>query len=198
MIRRTAPRREIASPIEPLECRRLLSSDATWTGPTFYVDDDLQQRHDAQFTSIEAACLAAPPLSTIYVYPGLYNEMVHVTKPLRLLGSSHDRRPRNQPPDPQHDSIVQFDTVGLTGGIFNLMSNTIELDGFVIQNNASGPGVFTLRTFSDYLIERNTIQNNEQGLYLNSNGVMQSVVYDNTFNGNNQAGPAGGTGIYTD
>jgi parallel beta-helix repeat protein len=191
-------RRRVAAQLEPLEERRLLSTDATWVGPTFYVDDDLQQRHDAQFTSIEVACAVAPPFSTIYVYPGTYNEMVHVTKPLRLLGSSHDRRPRNQAPDPQHDSIVQFETVGLTGGIFNLMSNTIELDGFVIQNNASGPGVFTERFFSDYLIERNTLQNNQQGLYLNSNGVMPSVVYDNTFNGNNRPGPASGTGIYSD
>jgi len=199
MFRRTrtslSPR--AAAHVEPLEERRLLSSgDATYFGPTFYVDDDLQQRHDAQFTSIEAACAVAPPFSTIIVYPGLYNEMVHVTKPLRLLGSSHDRRPRNQPPDPQHDSIIQFSTPA--GGIVNLMSNTIELDGFVIQNNAQGTGVYCLPTFSDYLIERNTIQNNVFGLYLNSNGAMQSVVYDNTFIGNTLPGAASGNGIYSD
>jgi parallel beta-helix repeat protein len=196
MLRRNFACRPAAAQFEPLECRRLLSSDATWTGPTFYVDDDLQQRHDAQFTSIEVACAVAPPFSTIFVYPGVYNEMVHVTKPLRLLGSSHDRRPRNQPPDPQHDSIVQFTSPA--GGIFNLLSNTIELDGFVIQNNASDPGVYTSPLFSDYLIERNTIQNNVFGLYLNSNGVMQSVVYDNSFLGNTRPGAASSNGIYSD
>ena len=196
---RTLPGRRAAAQVESLEGRRLLSNgDATYIGPTFHVDDDGQQCPDAEFTSIEVACAAAPAFSTIYVCPGLYNEMVHVTKPLRLLGASHDRRPRNQAPDPQHDSIVQFVTPGLTGGIFNLMSNTIELDGFVIQNNSGGPGVFAERFFSDYLIEWNTIQNNEQGLYLNSNGLMPSIVRDNTFNGNNQAGPASGTGIYSD
>jgi hypothetical protein len=194
---RTFPTPCAAARVESLEERRLLSSgDATYFGPTFYVDDDLQQRHDAQFTSIEAACLAAPPFSTIFVYPGLYNEMVHVTKPLRLLGSSHDRRPRNQPPDREHDSIIQFSTPA--GGIVNLMSNTIELDGFVIQNNAQGTGVYCLPTFSDYLIERNTIQNNVFGLYLNSNGATQSVVYDNTFIGNTLPGAASGNGIYSD
>jgi parallel beta-helix repeat protein len=196
MTRRTASRRETASPVEPLETRRLLSSSTTWTGPTFYVDDDLQQRHDAQFTSIEVACAVAPPLSTIYVYPGTYNETVHVTKPLRLLGSSHDRRPRNQPPDPQHDSIVQFTSPA--GAIFNLLSNTIELDGFVIQNNASNPGVYTSPAFSDYLVEYNTIQNNVFGLYLNSNGVFQNLVRENSFLGNTRPGAASSNGIYSD
>jgi parallel beta-helix repeat protein len=165
--------------------------------PAYYVDDDRQQCPDAEFTSIAVACAAAPPFSTIHVCPGLYNEMVHVLKPLRLLGSSHDRSARNTPPDPQHDSIVEFTTTTLEG-IINLEFNTIELDGFVIQNNAGGAGVYTLPAFSDYLIERNTFQNNQQGLYLNSNGVTPSLVYDNTFNGNNRPGPASGTGIYSD
>jgi parallel beta-helix repeat protein len=91
---------------------------------------------------------------------------------------------------------VQFPTAA--GGIFNLFSNTIVLDGFVIQNNADDPGIYTSPLFSDYLITRNTIQNNVFGLYFNSNGLMQSVVYDNTFNGNNLAGAASGDGIYSD
>src|SRR5205823_3123803 len=128
------------------------------SGPTTYhVDDDRQQCPDAEFTSIELAVQVAPPDSTIYVCPGFYHEVVTVDKTLRLLGSSHDRSAArsNGGPDPQHDSIVQFEAAPF--GIFSLEANDIGLDGFVVQNNQGGPGIYSLSTFSGYLIERNTI-----------------------------------------
>src|SRR5687768_7303643 len=125
-----------------------------------YVDDDRQQCPGAQFTSIQAAVAAAPPYTTIYVCPGLYNETVNVPKTLTLIGSSHDRSAErsNDGPDPRHDSIVQFPTAPF--GIFSLHANDIELDGFVIQGNGSGPGVFASPLFSGYCVEYNFIQDN--------------------------------------
>ena len=190
--------------VEPLEGRQLFSLVPAAplvpppTGPTTYhVDDDRQQCPDAEFTSIQAAVLAAPPGSIIHVCPGLYNEQVTVPKTLTLLGSSHDRSAARSTggPDPRHDSIVQFESIF---GIFDLEAPDIVLDGFVVQNNTLGPGVFTSRFFSGYLVERNTIQNNVFGLYFNNSGPTQTVARGNWFNGNNQPGAAGGDGIYSD
>jgi nitrous oxidase accessory protein NosD len=207
-------RARAAARIEPLEARQLLSltpalpvTDPTAPADcgcggghdanTIHVDDDRQQCRDADFTSIQAAVLAAPPFSTIHVCPGLYNEQVTVPKTLTLLGSSHDRSAARSTggADPQHDSIVQFETIF---GIFDLEADNIVLDGFVVENNPLGPGVFTSRLFSGYCIERNTIQNNVFGLYINNRGPTQAVVRGNWFNGNNQPGAAGGDGIYSD
>lgn len=163
-----------------------------------HVDDDRQQCPDAEFTSIQLAVFAALPGSTIHVCPGVYNEQVIVDRPLTLLGSSHDRSAArsNGGPDPQHDSIVQFPTP--VTGIFWLRANDIELDGFVIQGNTKGPGIYAEPTFSGYVIERNLIQDNVFGLYLNSSGVEQTVVQRNYFNANNRPGAASGDGIYSD
>jgi len=205
-MRYPALRARAAARVEPLEARQLLSLVPAAPAPisptagptTYHVDDDRQQDRNAEFTSIEEAVLVAPPGSTIIVYPGFYHEVVTVDKTLRLLGSSHDRSAArsNGGADPQHDSIVQFEAAPV--GIFNLGANDIELDGFVVQNNQGGPGVYTLSPFSGYLIERNTIQNNVFGLYFNAGGATQSRVYGNWFNGNNRPGSASGDGIYTD
>ncbi|MHC1611145.1 MAG: hypothetical protein ACXQTW_06070 [Candidatus Methanospirareceae archaeon] len=47
---------------------------------TWRVDDDLVQRPDANFTSIQDAVDAASPGDTIIVYPGTYTENVDVNK----------------------------------------------------------------------------------------------------------------------
>ena len=205
-----------AARLEPLEGRRLLSLTPTVTvadptapsggcgcggghdAYTFHVDDDRQQCPDAEFTSIQAAVLAAPPFSTIYVCPGVYNEQVMVPKTLTLLGSSHDRSDARSAdgPDPQHDSIVQFPTP--VTGVFWLRADDIELDGFVIQGNTRGPGIYAEPMSSGYCIEYNFIRDNVFGLYLNSSGVKQTVVSRNDFNANNRPGAASGDGIYSD
>ncbi len=54
-------------------------------GETFVVDDNMACP-SADYPSIQAAVNAADPGDTILVCPGVYNEQVKITKPLRIIG----------------------------------------------------------------------------------------------------------------
>lgn len=219
-MRHTLLRARTAARMEPLEGRRMLSLTPTLTlnnpnstgdggshgghdANAIHVDDDRQQCPDAEFTSIQAAVVAAPPFSTIYVCPGVYREEVVVPKPLTLLGSSHDRSAAHSTrgEDPQHDSIIEPPVVPITSiatGLVRLAADDIVFDGFVVQKNIAGPGIYTSPLFSGYSIERNTIQENVFGLYLHAAGPDQTIVEGNWFDANNQPGSSSGDGIYSD
>src|SRR5437762_10489585 len=63
---------------------------------TLVVDDDRQQCPGADYTSINAAILAAAPGDKIRVCPGLYNETVVVSKAgLSLQGSTNGSAPES-------------------------------------------------------------------------------------------------------
>src|SRR5688572_8378344 len=64
------PLRRLRLRIEGLEQRNLLA--------VHFVDDDLAQRPDAGFQSIQAAVDAAEPGDKIRVYPGTYQEQVTI------------------------------------------------------------------------------------------------------------------------
>ena len=66
---------------------RVISADLqSGVGSTLVVDDDRADCRDADFTSIQAAVLAAEPGTTILVCAGVYNEQVTITKnELQLL-----------------------------------------------------------------------------------------------------------------
>src|SRR5262245_25855952 len=70
--------------VENLEDRRLLSV-------TYTVDDDLVQRPNADFSSIQDAVDAASAGDTIRVYPGTYAEAVDVNKTLSIFGAQSGR-----------------------------------------------------------------------------------------------------------
>ena len=58
-----------------------LDPPANW-----FVDDDLQERPDANFTEIQDAVNAAAPGDSIMIYAGLYQENLKLNKPLSLKG----------------------------------------------------------------------------------------------------------------
>lgn len=180
--------------IESLEERRLLS--ATWL-----VDDDLAQRPDADFTSIQAAVDAASAGDTIQVFPGTYFEAVEVDKTLSILGAQRAKNPRTRSIDPAKESIVDTPAIGLAG--FHLSAPDITINGFTIQDVDGLPGlpsagIATSAGASGYQILKNRIQHNTVGVDLESNGVETTVVQSNYFNDNNQIGPGSGRGIFSD
>jgi len=124
---RTAPvavrsQRGFRPALLPLEGRRLLS--------TITVDDDRKQDKDAQFTSIQAAVLAAAPNDTIRVYPGTYREQVTIPagKDGLTLTSVKAGKATIQAPAAMTGlkSIVEVD------------AHNVEIDGFTIAGPSQG------------------------------------------------------------
>jgi parallel beta-helix repeat protein len=161
------------------------------------VDDDKQQCKNADFTSIQAAINAASSGDTIQVCAGTYNETLTINKSLHLVGRGNTTN--NCDGQVAIASPVK-QTILTSQGTYtvNIQADNVHLEGFVIQGNGSGPGIYTSPAFSGYHIEDNLIQDNVFGLYLNSSGAIPSNVHDNCFKANNRSGSAAGNGIYSD
>jgi parallel beta-helix repeat protein len=170
---------------------------AAMSGPAdFVVDAPPVDCPQATFTSIQAAVTAAPPGSTILVCPGLYNEFVSVTKPLTLWAPRQQGTSTQcaETTDPTREAVVQSDSIF---GVFLLGSAGITLQGFTIQENDQGPGVYATPAFSG-LLRHNTFQRNVFGLYLNGATSDEKLVRQNCFRFNIKPGSANGNGIYSD
>lgn len=191
---RKPPKRRTYRPMfDTLEERRVLA--------TIYVDDDLVQKPNADFTSIQAAVDAANPGDTIKVSAGFYEESVVVDKELRILGAQDRKDPRPKQASLSKQSIVEAPAGALN--VFLLQADT-ELSGFTIQdaNDDGDPlgvvGVNMDGNTSGHFVAYNIIQSVTFGIYLNTDGVERTVVQRNLIRHNNQAGAAAGNGIYGD
>jgi len=161
---------------------------------TVYVDDTCNPPADGSigdpFCTIQEAVNHASNGDTILVQPGTYTESVTVGKSIRLLGAKAGKDATKRTNPVTEESVVN--------GNFVLEANTIQLDGFIIQGNATGPGIETRPAFSGYKIMNNIIKNHVFGLYLHSNGTTRTDVIRNFFDVNNQTGAANGNAIYSD
>src|SRR5262249_17318023 len=161
-------------------------------------------KHNADFTSIQAAVNAAQAGDTIRVSPGTYNEAVTVDKTLTILGAqsnanqdqndqgddndqghnNHSKAPDKQTAQPP---ILEIPAGGTAG--FNLTANDIVIRGFTIEDmNADGNnavGVNTSRQTSGDVIANNIIQDTVFGIYLNTNGAHTTTVQNNIIRNNN-------------
>lgn len=137
---------------------------------------------------------------TIRVAPGLYNNAseggpIIIAKIVQLLGAQAgiDARTRTG----ASESTIEI--VDPNGSV-QIIQNNVVIDGFTVRNNTIGFGIVTSASFSGFWIYNNIVQNNEGGLYFNSiptaNTFSQAIA--NFFIANNQAGGAGGNGIYSD
>jgi len=172
---------------------------------TLLVDDDGVQKPNAQFTSINAAILAANPGDTIKVFPGTYNESVLVNKSVALLGvhsGSAVERAGMKSDDPTKDAIIVPTGAGTDG--FDVSADKVQIRGFTIENTDSGVttvGIDQQATVSGGHYVNNLIEGHTFGMYLNSStipGKPQTVVRDNAFVNNNATGGSSGDGIYSD
>jgi parallel beta-helix repeat protein len=160
-----------------------------------------------QYSTIGAAVAAAAPGDTIKVDPGLYTEVVTVSKPLTLVGSGPAATARTG--DPAQEAVVQGTSADPLG-VVNLRANHIVFEGFTVQGNTQGPGVFTDPAFSGYDVEGNLVWKNNPlpdaggnypntpsgGLHLNSSGAYQTVVRGNAFE--DHYAESFGDGVYTE
>jgi Right handed beta helix region len=145
------------------------------------------------FPTISAAIAAANDFDTIRVLPGTYNETVIINKSIQLLGAQAgvDARERTGVPE----SIITGSSIV---ALVQLTADHVVIDGFTIQGNLAGTGVYSVPTASGYWIFNNIIQNNVFGLYLNASGETESQVKQNFFNSNTNPGASSGNGIYSD
>ncbi|MBI1833529.1 MAG: hypothetical protein HYR90_01760 [Candidatus Andersenbacteria bacterium] len=174
-----------------------LAASANHSGSTVQVDDSDPNPDGGgcgsnanKCNTIQAAVDHASTGQKVTVAPGTYTENVSVSKKLTIEGAQESRDATTRNVAIAKESVVN--------GSFNLQANDVTLDGFIIQNNASGPGVQTGPTFSGYKIENNIIRNNVFGLYLHGSGTNKTTVGRNFFDNNNQTGAANGNAIYSD
>jgi hypothetical protein len=158
------------------------------------VDDDRVQCPFAAYTTISEAVAAAANGDQIDVCAGTYTETVTVNKFLTLRGAQAgvDARTRTGQPE----SILNS-----PGGAFSVTASNVTIDGFTVQEGSAAPlanGITLAANRSGHHILNNIIRDNTFGLYLNSNGAIQSIVRFNLFDSNNRAGAAGGNAIYSD
>jgi len=184
-----------------------LSYTADNSPATIAVDDDgmaTPTNCDATnptFATIQAAVNDASAGDIIKVCPGNYPEHVTVGKQLTLDGAQagNDARTHTAAPDSDVDSIV-----GASDGAFQVEANNVTIDGFTVQGVTSdlNAGIWTNPSFSSTdggtQILNNVVQDNVIGIYLNNDGVIPSLVKHNLIQHNNESGPSGGTGIYSD
>ncbi len=127
---------------------------------------------------------------TIRVADGSYDEDVFLIDPgLRLLGAG-----------------ASLSTIrGVIGGdsaTVRMAASDEEVAGFTIAGAADetplGAGMRTDANASGYQIRNNIFRDNIAGLALNSSGLSQTIVENNLFVDNDEAGAGGGTGIYSE
>ena len=170
----------------------LLTIGSNALANTLVVGNDPTTCKDTQFTSINAAIVAAQPGDTIRVCAGTYPEYVVVNKPLELVGARKGNaaaKGRQQRAD--KESIV---VNGGQGG-FDVIANDVRITGFTVQGNPASnsypnPGI-NIRTGSNRIIESNVLRNNGLGIYVEL-GLQQGLdVERNAFLDNKRVPSSG-------
>jgi len=143
---------------------------------TWYVDDDLVQRPDANFTSIQDAVDAASPGDTIIVYPGTYTENVDVNKDHLTIKSEGGAE----------TTIVQ--AADSNDHVFEVTADYVNISGFTVK----GAGYLKIGI---YLYSVNHCDISDNNVSSNCFGIILDYSSNNTIT-NSKASNNGGAGIY--
>lgn len=140
--------------------------------------------------TIQAGVDAVDVGGTVIVAPGTYAEGVSITKSVTLQGAnSGTAGDDSRGPE----SVVTGDaSMGLSVG-----ADDVTIDGFTIEASANGlnSGIHVPNGTSGTDIRNNVITGNVIGIYANGTGA---VITRNLFDANNEPGPSGGAGIYSE
>lgn len=149
---------------------------------TLYVDDTCNPPANGTqadpYCTIQEAINAAANGDTIQVAQGVYNESVTVNKQLVIRGIQYGDNPLNGWLPENVESVVD----PVAGPGFNITASNVTIDGFRITGATDG--IVTSAAGSGYKIINNKINGNVRGINLNSNGVVQTRVQYNLFQGN--------------
>jgi len=136
---------------------------------TIYVDDDLADYPDADFTKIQDAVNAAGAGDIIIVYPGTYTENVDVSKSVILKG----------------EGMPVVDAAG-NGSAVTVTADDCTVEGFKAINSGPGSGDQGIKIFrcNNNVIRNNIASNNSVGISLwvtANNTVIGNTVSDNYY-----------------
>ena len=147
------------------------------------------------FATVTAAINAANVGDTINVAAGTYNEQINLNKQGLFLRGAQAGLPACSRSGTSGEAILRH-----PDGPVQLSANNVTIDGFVIQGGTSGlsAGVTTRPEVAGHRVLNNIIQNNTQGIYLNSNGASPSLVQGNSFRHDANGGARAVNGIYSD
>lgn len=137
------------------------------TGETLYVDDDLQDYPDADYTSVREAVEAASDGYTIKVYPGTYNESAGVHNQISLIGM-------NRP-------VIRGSFIDWTIALFK---DNVTVDGFYITGKGDGIRIYS----NQNTISNNIVNSNDYSGISLTNHATQNMITNNTANSNNDSG----------
>jgi SdrD B-like domain/Right handed beta helix region/Carboxypeptidase regulatory-like domain/FG-GAP-like repeat/Prealbumin-like fold domain len=149
------------------------------------------------FDTIQGAVNAAAAGDTIRVAGGTFSELVSVNKSVTLFGNQvgNDARTRVGTPETIVNGAINGSNRTTA---FYITASNVTIDGFTVRDQTD-PNVFNAGIVmgpTSVTIRNNIITNNVMGIFANASGP--SLIQQNLFDGNNNPGPAGGTGIYTE
>ncbi len=147
------------------------------------------------YPTIGEAILAASDFDIIKVASGSYNEILIINKSITLLGAASGINPLHKDRHAHEETLL---SAASPIGIVQLLAPNIVIDGFTIEGNVEGPGIFTSFQYSGYLILNNIIKENAYGIHLNTKGDLYTHVKQNILHKNNRPGQISGNGVYTD
>lgn len=151
----------------------LISIEPSTSTPTvIYVDDEPGGSPSEDYTTIQAAVDAANPEDTVFVYAGIYNEDVEITKSIRLEGED------------KINTII----IGSPGGgsIYAHNADNIVIKNFTVRDG--GTGISLANSNHSYI-------GNNQAIY-NQYGIALNLVNDTVVENNNASNNTNYHGIY--
>lgn len=141
--------------------------------------------------TITAAIAKASAGQEVIVEAGEYPEYVNLNKAITLKGANSDIACNAER---GAESVISGDTYGAVG----ITASNATLSGFTVSDpsNALGTGIWMDNSTEGVLIENNLVTGNQIGIFAASAGA--STIRCNDIDGNNEAGAAGGAGIYAE
>ena len=137
---------------------------------TWYVDDDLVDYPDADFTKIQDAVNAASPGDAIIVYPGTYTENVDVNKDHLAIQSENGAEA----------TIVQ--AANPDDYVFEISVDYVNMSGFTVKGATGYSAGICLDHVSHCSISNNTCESNKDDILLiwaSKNTISSNICQSN-------------------
>lgn len=160
---------------------------------------------DAGYITISAAEAVATPGDTIMVCPGTYNEQVFIdVDDLTFVGAQAGVDARTRATLPADESVIDHPC-----GPVQIASDDVVFDGFTAEGASLPPNIFPacfgagiwtnpgfLGNQGGHQILNNIVQDNIIGISLAN--TCTNLLRFNLIRDNDNPGPAGGNGVYSD